>query len=259
MSWTDERIEILRKLWEEGHPASHIAEQLGGVTRNAVIGKAHRLGLEKRPSPVKSPAKKTDKAKAAKPAAGAKAKDSPEPVSAAAAAKPKVAKSAPGATAAPSAAAKPAVTPADAPKVAADTGVDTSADADEDDDAGDDLPIAPKVPLSARSDVDQSTVAAPRIQIHDPRPAPRPAPKKPLRPARMSDSVKDKTSILELSERVCKWPIGHPGEAEFHFCGAKSEPGFPYCNEHCAVAYQAPAPRKDRPGRTPMPNLPRPR
>ena len=45
MGWTDERVETLKKLWTEGLSASQIAKQLGGVTRNAVIGKVHRLGL----------------------------------------------------------------------------------------------------------------------------------------------------------------------------------------------------------------------
>ena len=48
MAWTDERIEQLRQLWSEGQSASKIAEKLGGVTRNAVIGKIHRLGLSNR-------------------------------------------------------------------------------------------------------------------------------------------------------------------------------------------------------------------
>ena len=51
MSWTDERVETLKKLWTEGHSASQIAKQLGGVTRNAVIGKVHRLGLSGRAAP----------------------------------------------------------------------------------------------------------------------------------------------------------------------------------------------------------------
>src|SRR6185503_2283212 len=54
MSWTDERIERLKSLWTRGMTASHIADELGGVSRNAVIGKAHRLGLQSRPSPVKA-------------------------------------------------------------------------------------------------------------------------------------------------------------------------------------------------------------
>ena len=70
MSWTDERIETLKKMWEGGSTASQIAEELGGVSRNAVIGKAHRLGLKSRPSPVKSSDKKK-KAAAKKPAAKA--------------------------------------------------------------------------------------------------------------------------------------------------------------------------------------------
>src|ERR1700749_1539936 len=53
MSWTDERIDKLKSLWGQGLTASQIADELGGVSRNAVIGKAHRLGLESRPSPVK--------------------------------------------------------------------------------------------------------------------------------------------------------------------------------------------------------------
>jgi GcrA cell cycle regulator len=51
MSWTDERVETLKKLWQEGHSASQIAKTLGGVTRNAVIGKVHRLGLSGRAAP----------------------------------------------------------------------------------------------------------------------------------------------------------------------------------------------------------------
>ena len=45
MAWTEERVELLKKLWAEGLSASQIAGRLGGVTRNAVIGKVHRLGL----------------------------------------------------------------------------------------------------------------------------------------------------------------------------------------------------------------------
>src|SRR3546814_18662529 len=57
MSWTDERIEQLRNMWEKGLTASQIADELGGVNRNAVIGTAHRIGLTSRPSPVKATAK----------------------------------------------------------------------------------------------------------------------------------------------------------------------------------------------------------
>ena len=74
MSWTDERVSTLKKLWGDGHTAAEIAKRLGGVTRNAVIGKAHRLKLSNRVSPIqqnKKPANKNierkvvDKIKAA--------------------------------------------------------------------------------------------------------------------------------------------------------------------------------------------------
>src|SRR5690348_17003333 len=68
MSWTDERIERLKSMWAKGATASQIADELGGVSRNAVIGKAHRLGLEQRPSPVK-PGEEKEVAKKPAPAA----------------------------------------------------------------------------------------------------------------------------------------------------------------------------------------------
>ena len=56
-SWTEERLEMLKALWEEGHSISQIGERLG-VTRNAVAGKAHRLNLRKRQSPIAKKPKK---------------------------------------------------------------------------------------------------------------------------------------------------------------------------------------------------------
>lgn len=53
MSWTDERVQLLKVLWTQGLSASQIAARLGSVSRNAVIGKAHRLGLQGRPSPIR--------------------------------------------------------------------------------------------------------------------------------------------------------------------------------------------------------------
>jgi len=109
MDWTEDRVSMLRDMWTDGKSASQIAEALGGISRNAVIGKAHRLGLQKRPSPIKRSA---------------------------------------GAT------------------------------------------------------------------------------------------------ILTLTERMCRWPVGHPGDEDFHFCGKKTAPGMPYCAEHCAIAYQQPQSRR---------------
>ena len=163
MSWTDDRIDLLKSHWEAGMTASQIAEALGGVSRNAVIGKAHRLGLEARPSPVKV----TEAAAAVIEAVVALAEGAIEGVTALAA----------------------------------------------------------------------------------PAPAKRPArpPVKSVKPA--------KTTLLDLSEKVCKWPIGHPGETDFHFCGKPAQASFPYCTEHCAIAYQAQLPRRDR-SRPPPPIMP---
>ena len=80
-----------------------------------------------------------------------------------------------------------------------------------------------------------------------------PAPPRRLVPAKPSPEVADKTSLLDLNDRICKWPIGHPGEPDFHFCGQASNPGFPYCVAHCGVAYQAQLPRRDRRPPPPMP------
>ena len=81
MTWTEERIKKLRKLWGKGLTSSKIAEELTGVSRNAVIGKAHRLRLKSRPSPVKAvevskTTKPTQRTKAEKVARNRKARAS---------------------------------------------------------------------------------------------------------------------------------------------------------------------------------------
>ena len=109
MEWTDEAVETLTTMWAEGASARDIADRLGGVSRNAVIGKAHRLGLSK---PTKKP---------------------------------------------------------------------------------------------------------------EPEPVPEPV------------------SADRLTERMCRWPIGHPGDPDFTFCGGPRVPGRPYCREHCRLAYRGKA------------------
>lgn len=59
MSWTEDRVKLLKQLWGEGKTAAEIAKELGDVTRNAVIGKAHRLKLNSRLSPIQQNVKKT--------------------------------------------------------------------------------------------------------------------------------------------------------------------------------------------------------
>ncbi len=88
MAWTEERVETLKKLWADGLSASQIAKQLGGVTRNAVIGKVHRLGLSgraapSRPAAAAAPASRVHASAAAEPApAPAPAQTAPAPVDA---------------------------------------------------------------------------------------------------------------------------------------------------------------------------------
>ena len=80
-----------------------------------------------------------------------------------------------------------------------------------------------------------------------------PAPPRRLVPSKPSAEVADKTSLLDLNDRICRWPMGHPGEPDFHFCGEQSNPGYPYCVAHCGVAYQAQLPRRDRRPPPPLP------
>ncbi|HET7605143.1 MAG TPA: GcrA family cell cycle regulator [Sphingomicrobium sp.] len=215
MSWTEERIERLKKMWHDGATASQIADELGGVSRNAVIGKAHRLGLEQRPSPVKPGEEKEAK------------------------------KTAPAA-APPAAAAPKSRTKADV----AETADEASAPA-----AAPSQPAPPKQRMSPQ-EMQYRSIGPGGFVRQGPgdqqAPIP-PAPPRRLVPAKPSPEVADKTSLLELNDRICKWPIGHPGEPDFHFCGDPANPGFPYCVEHCGVAYQAQLPRRDRRPPPPMP------
>lgn len=55
---------------------------------------------------------------------------------------------------------------------------------------------------------------------------------------RPSPVKREKEPVPMINERTCQWPIGHPGQADFHFCGSTAETGRPYCSEHCAVAYR---------------------
>ena len=206
MSWTEERIERLKKMWHDGATASQIADELGGVSRNAVIGKAHRLGLEQRPSPVK-PGEEHEVKKPAPAPAGASPRPAPK---------------------------------GEAPRAGASA-----------------APSAPAVPHRSTAQEMQYRSIGPGGFIRQgpgeqQAPIP-PAPPRRLVPAKPSPEVADKTGLLDLNDRICKWPIGHPGEPDFHFCGQQANPGFPYCVAHCGVAYQAQLPRRDRRPPPPLP------
>ena len=187
MSWTDERVELLKKMWGEGQSASQIAKELGGVTRNAVIGKVHRLGLSNRASGGKSEAK-------AKP--GAKAEAKPR------ASRAKAAKPAKAAAPKPEAEAKP-VTPARKPIIP----------------AGQPLP-----PQPSANEISPEALA----KVNE------------------IEKKAKKLTLMELTERTCKWPVGDPATEDFWFCGLPVQSGKPYCEAHVGVAFQPMSSRRDR-------------
>ena len=222
MSWTDERIDRLKAMWTKGATASQIADELGGVSRNAVIGKAHRLGLESRPSPVKPGEEKAKKATAK-----------------AAAPQPKADKAKPAPAARPAAAAARAEAKPATPSPHG-------------------MPSRP-VPATSKTDpanIQYRSVGPGGFIRQGPgdtqAPIP-PAPPRRLVPAKPSAEVAHRTSLLDLNDRICRWPMGHPGEPDFHFCGQDANPGYPYCVDHCGVAYQAQLPRRDRRPPPPLP------
>ncbi|MBR9820453.1 MAG: GcrA cell cycle regulator [Rhodobacteraceae bacterium] len=188
MSWTDERVELLKKMWSEGQSASQIAKELGGVTRNAVIGKVHRLGLSNRSGGgAQQPAAAAPKAEAkAKPAPKREAAPAPEP-------KPEPAPQA----------AAPAPSPARKAIIPAGQPLPPQPSANE---------ISPEA-LAKVSEVEKKS---------------------------------KKLTLMELTERTCKWPVGDPATDDFWFCGLPSHNGKPYCEAHVGVAFQPMSSRRDR-------------
>ena len=189
MSWTDERVEILKRMWGEGQSASQIAKELGGVTRNAVIGKVHRLGLSNRTNA---------------PAAASTAK----------AAEPAKAKPTAKAEAAP-AAAKPSVVPKE--------------------------PTTPEPPMSAAR-----RAIIPAGQPLPPQPSANEISPEALAKVNEVEKKAKKLSLMELTERTCKWPVGDPATQDFWFCGLPVQQGKPYCEAHVGVAFQPMSSRRDR-------------
>ena len=189
MSWTDERVELLKKMWGEGQSASQIAKELGGVTRNAVIGKVHRLGLSNRAA--SGTATKAESKPKAKPAPKAKAEAKPAP-------KPE----------------KPEMkTEAAAP---------------------------PKSTLPARKQI------IPAGQPLPPQPSQSEISAETLASLAEFEKTAKKISLMELTERTCKWPIGDPATDKFWFCGHPAQAGKPYCETHVGVAFQPMSSRRDR-------------
>jgi GcrA cell cycle regulator len=154
MSWNDERVELLKKLWAEGLSASQIAGRLGGVTRNAVIGKVHRLGLSGRATSPRSASPRPRRNHV-----------------------PRQNRS---------------------PSLLFGTRGNTA--------------------LKAAYDAEPELLPAPIEELVIP--------------------LHERASILTLKESMCHWPIGDPGDPEFHFCGRKKGGAHPYCDYHARMAYQ---------------------
>ena len=173
LSWTEERVDLLKKLWQDGLSASQIAGRLGaGVTRNAVIGKVHRLNLSGR----------AQQPRAATPRPPRKARE---------------------------------------PSLPGHSGTST-----------------PSMPTAGNSALKMQ----PRAEMQQ-----RPAPLAEPQPLRLVDLPKDgRVTILHLSDKTCKWPIGDPGAEDFCFCGHGPREGSPYCEYHARLAYQPLQDRRNR-------------
>ena len=164
MAWNDERVELLKKLWSEGLSASQIAGRLGGVTRNAVIGKVHRLGLSGRAT--------TSRMKSHRPRARA-------------------------ATA-----------------------------------AGARRMQQQKTRFPQQGNPALRALYQPEAE--------------PFTPSveELVIPLKERRTIQTLTECNCRWPIGDPQAADFHFCGKNKVAGLPYCEFHARRAFQPPQPRR---------------
>ncbi len=202
MSWTDERVELLKKKWTEGQSASQIAKELGGVTRNAVIGKVHRLGLSNRAGASAAPS--APAASAAKPVA----KDKPATPSSPKAARPE-----------PKAAAK------EKPAANAESSADE----------------ADTIPMSAAR-----RAIIPAGQPLPPQPSANEISPEALAKVSEVEKTAKKLTLMELTEKTCKWPVGDPATDNFWFCGLPVQQGKPYCEAHVGVAFQPMSARRDR-------------
>lgn len=165
MNWTDERVEKLTKLWADGLSASQIAAQLGGVTRNAVIGKVHRLNL---PGRTKTGGGSAPRPKRQQTAARPSSSFNSRPV----------------------------------PRAVSRSG---SAAA-----------------LSVESEAVEQMEEARDVVV----------------------PIARRLTLVELTERTCKWPVGDPLHDDFYFCGSESGDSTPYCRYHARLAFQPSAERK---------------
>jgi len=195
MAWSDERVAILKKMWLEGSSASEIAKELGNITRNAVIGKIHRLGMSNRDTNNLKSGSSTSNAK--------KSVRRGRP--------PKVNKE---------------EKKRGRPHKLKDPG-----------DFPGTLDLKEKSTISSakemRLDENKTKVASDLSE-------------ETLQNILKVEMKSKKISLMELTERTCKWPIGDPATDTFWFCGHESEPGKPYCKTHISIAFQPITQRRSR-------------
>lgn len=184
-------------MWGEGQSASQIAKELGGVTRNAVIGKVHRLGLSNRAGSA-APAATPAAPKADKPKAAVKtAKSEPKPAKASVKEEP--------------------------------------------------VPAAPKLVDNLVAHTPHTRRAIiPAGQPLPPQPSTNEISAEALAKVSEVEKKARKLTLLELTERTCKWPVGDPATPDFWFCGLPTQSGKPYCEAHVGVAFQPMSARRDR-------------
>ena len=195
MAWSDERVAVLKKMWLDGNSASEIAKALGDITRNAVIGKVHRLGLSNRDTNVSGAGAGVKKAvKSVKRGRPAKADKEPKKRG------------------------RPQKTSKES------RGFHETAD---------------KVKtITTASVTKRSNDSKPEV-VSD-------LSEETLKNLLKIEMKSKKISLMDLTERTCKWPIGDPATDSFWFCGHEAEPGKPYCKTHISIAFQPITQRRSR-------------
>ncbi len=163
--WTEERVGTLKKLWADGKSASHIAGRLGGITRNAVIGKVHRLGLDGRSTVDHEPGPQMRKGGHRKQLLSKKVQVGSAPATVSAASQ---------------------------------------------------APVQYELPFLLMPTVKQPEAPSPIVETTSPAPL--------------------RVSLLDLKECMCRWPIGDPQSADFHFCARQKAGGSSYCEHHARIA-----------------------
>lgn len=197
--WTNADLAKLRELWDKGLPTAEIGRRLG-VSKNAVVGKAHRLELKPRPSPVK---KLTHEQRGARDAEVARR------LARISAKKPTL-----------SDLSTPEAIPAKAnrDRIAADANREQRRASVPRSHNGNFVDVAMNARIAARA----KTAPQPAPPVPAPLPAPEPKPA----------SAKPVGRV-----RPCAWVIGNTDKRDFRTCGEPVEPGMPYCLAHCRICY----------------------